>query len=150
MRKFTLLTLVVAAIAVPVARADQPGRFGLTSFDTVDTTSCAFPVAVHITSQGETLTVFSNRSLITGPIFAEFSANGKSVSINTSGPGFFTSNPDGSVTIVARGVSSGPLQTGNGVTIGYWAGVATIDPATGIATLEDGTLLLDICAALSA
>jgi len=77
------------------------------------------------------------------------SANGKTVSFNVSGPEFITFNPDGSVTLIGRGVGFGPTQTANGVTLAYNAGVVSIDPATGIATIEHGTTLLDVCAALA-
>jgi hypothetical protein len=149
MRKFVLLMLVVAAgVAVPSARADPPGRFPIVAFDGVDTT-CGFPVAIHIVSQGETLTVFNDRSIITGLLSIQVSANGKTDSLAVSGPGFFIFNPDGSVTIVGRGVGFGPTQTANGVTLAYNAGVVSVDPATGIATIEHGTILLDVCAALA-
>jgi hypothetical protein len=79
----------------------------------------------------------------------QVSANGKTDSLNVSGPGFFTVNPDGSVTFVGRGVGFGPTQTANGVTLAYNAGVANVDPVTGVATIEHGTMLLDVCAALA-
>ena len=150
MRKFIVLMLVFAAgLAVPVARADPPTRIPLTSADFVDTT-CGFPVAVHIVRDGETLKVFSNgKAIITGPLSVQLSANGKTVSLNVSGPATITNNPDGSVTIIGHGVGFGPTQTTNGVTLAYNAGVVSIDPVTDIATIEHGTMLLDLCTALA-
>jgi hypothetical protein len=87
--------------------------------------------------------------IVTGPLAAQFSANGKSVTVNISGPVMITPNSDGSVTISGRGVGAGPMTTPNGLTLGYAAGPVTINPQNGIATLEHGTLRLDICAALA-
>jgi hypothetical protein len=138
---------------VPFARADQPAIIPLQAFDFVYPADfCGFPVSAHFVLNGETLKVFGalgTRAMVTGPLSAQLSANGKTVSLNVSGPSFITFNPDGSMTIVGRGVGFGPTQTANGVTLAYNAGVVSIDPATGVATIEHGTTLFDACMALA-
>src|SRR5262245_54867688 len=150
MHKFVLLMLVaVVGFAVPAAHADQPTRIAVTFIDHVDTT-CGFPVSIHFVLNGATLTVFSNGDAVgTGPISAEYSANGKTVSRNISGPIFITTNPDGSVSIRGAGMSGGRLQTADGVILAFFAGPLIVDPSTGLPTLEHGRVLLDICAALA-
>lgn len=141
---------LTAAIAAPVARADQPEFFPLHSFDFVfSSTTCGFPVAAHFVLNGEVLRVFSNGdALITGPLSAQYSANGKTVSVNISGPLRFTVTPV-SVTFVAQGIGGGLVQTANGVTLAVIAGLATIDPTTGLPTLEHGHVLVNLCDALA-
>ncbi|MGN6171089.1 MAG: hypothetical protein ACTHQQ_23395, partial [Solirubrobacteraceae bacterium] len=79
-------------------------------------------------------------TIITGPLFAQLTANGKTVSLNISGPGRIT--PAGAV--IARGVGFGPLSTANGVILAYAAG--PVDAVNGV--LEHGTILLNLCDAL--
>jgi hypothetical protein len=104
---------------------------------------------VHFTVNGETAKTFSSGStIITGPLRAEYSANGKSVSLNIAGPVFIQIADDGSVTVAGRGVGAGPVLTSSGVTLAYAAGPVSISPS-GVAVLEHGTILFDICQALS-
>jgi hypothetical protein len=146
-----LLILAVglgAALAAPVAQADQPIITPAPGGDFVDTT-CGFPVSVHFTVNGETAKIFSSgKTIVTGPFVAQFSANGKSVTLNVAGPVTITPT-GGSVLFIGRGVGAGPVSTPTGVTLGYLAGTVSIDPTTGIATLVHGHMLLDICAALA-
>lgn len=150
MRKFTLFLLVMtSAIAVPVAHADQPTFIPLTASDAVLNT-CGYPVAQHIGLNGQTARVFSDGTvLITGPLSVQFSANGKTVSANISGPAKITTNPDGSFTIVSEGVSGGLLQTANGVIIAIFAGPVLVDPTTGLPSLVSGRVLVNVCDALA-
>jgi hypothetical protein len=149
MRKFYVLMLVAAgmSIAVPAARADQPIITPAPSADYVDSTSCAFPVSIHYTVNGETAKTFSSGvTIITGPLFAQFSANGKSVTLNISGPGVLTAS--GAATL--HGVSAGPLVTPTGLVLSYVAGVvsASFTPTLS-GVLDHGTVLLNICDALA-
>jgi hypothetical protein len=145
------LAIVIAAFAVPaVAQADPPLIVPAQAGDSVDTTSCDFPVAVHFTANGQTAKIFSSgRVIVTGPLAAEFSANGKTVSLNIAGPATITEAPDGSVTIIGRGVGAGPFQTPNGVTLAYAAGPVSVSPTGDPYVLLHGTIRLDICAALA-
>ena len=146
-----LVLLVGAAVAVPLAQAAPPVIAPAPSEDFIDASTCGFPVSVHFAVNGETTKTFtSGKTLVTGPLVVEFSANGKMVRVNISGPVTITPTSDGSVTIVGRGVGGGPMVTANGVTIGYAAGPASINPENGIGTLQHGSFRLDICAALAA
>jgi hypothetical protein len=141
--------MAVGLVGVPVAQSAPPTITPAPAGDFVDTTSCGFPVSVHFTVNGETAKTFSSGStIITGPLRAEFSANGKSVSLNIPGPVFIQVADDGSVTVAGRGVGAGPVQTSSGVTLAYVAGPVSISPS-GVATLEHGTILFDVCQALS-
>ncbi|MBA3843101.1 MAG: hypothetical protein H0X39_10880 [Actinobacteria bacterium] len=80
-------------------------------------TTCVFPVAAHLTTNGETAKIFRDgRIIVTGPLAARYSANGKSISLNIAGPA--TISPTG--VVIGRGVGVGPLQLPNGeLTLGY-------------------------------
>jgi hypothetical protein len=149
-RRPILVLLAGAALATPLAQAEPPLIEPAPSRDFVDSSTCAFPVSVHFTVNGETAKTFSSgKVIVSGPLAAQFSANGKSLTVNISGPVTVTPTSGGSIMIVGRGVGAGPIETPNGVTIGYAAGPVTINPDSGIAVLEHGTLRLDICAALA-
>jgi hypothetical protein len=140
-----LMLALTAAFAAPAARADPPQVFPLTAFDFVDTT-CGFDVSAHFVLNGEVLRVFSNgNSLITGPLSAELSANGKTVSVNISGPGIFTGSRD----FFGAGTGLWRVQTPTGLTLAVVAGVISIDFQTGVATVVHGTVVTDLCAALA-
>jgi hypothetical protein len=144
-----VIGIAAAALAVPVAQAAPPIITPSPASDFVDTTSCAFPVSVHITLNNETAKIFtSGKVIVTGPLAAQYSANGKTLSLNISGPATITSAADGSTSIVGHGVGVGPVLTPNGVTLGYLAGTVSIS-TTGPVVLLHGTLLLDLCAALA-
>jgi hypothetical protein len=153
MRKLLVLLMAMtagAAAAAPDVFADPPTVTPSPATDYVDMTSCAFPVSVHFTVNGETAKTFtSGTTIITGPLFAEYSANGKSITLNISGPGTVTVS-NGSVLIILHGVGAGPLVTPNGVVLAYTAGpvsVVSTSPLEGV--LEHGTVLLNICDALA-
>jgi hypothetical protein len=139
------VALAGAAIAAPGANANQPTFTPALSTDFVDT-SCGFPVSVHFLFSNETAKTFTNgTTIITGPQFAELSANGKSITLNSSGPGTITAS--GAITI--HGVSFGELLTSTGPVLVHAAGtvsVVSFSPPQGV--LEHGTVLLNICAAL--
>jgi hypothetical protein len=138
-----LMTLAVTgAVGAPIAQGDPPTVTPAPQTDFVDTSSCAFPVSVHFTINGETTKTFTNgTTIITGPLFAQFSANGKTVSLNVSGPVKLTA----SGAFLARGVGAGPTLTPSGIVLAYSAGV--VDASSGV--LEHGHILLNICAALA-
>lgn len=146
---FLGLTMAAAAIAAPSIYADPPTITPSPTYDFTDTT-CGFPVKVHYVVSDQTAKTFTNgTTIITGPVFAEFSANGKSITLNISGPGRVTVS-DGSVLIIAHGVGAGPLVTPNGLVLAYAAGVVSVSttpPLEGV--LDHGTVLLNICSALA-
>ena len=149
-RRSILVLLVGAAVAAPLAQAAPPVIAPAPSGDFIDPSTCAFPVSVHFAVNDETTKTFtSGKTLVTGRLVVEFSANGKTVRVNISGPVTITPTSDGSVTVVGRGVGGGPMLTADGVTIGYAAGPVSINPENGTGTLEHGAFRLDICAALA-
>jgi hypothetical protein len=136
-----------AAIAAPGATAGQPTITPAPSTDFVDM-SCGFPVSVHFVFSNETAKTFTNgTTIITGPQFAKLSGpTGKSITLNSSGPGTITAS--GMITI--HGVSFGELLTSTGPVLVQAAGtvsVVSLSPPQGV--LEHGTVLLNICAALA-
>ena len=150
MRKIFLAVLVTAFAVPSVAQAGGPIIVPSPAADLVDTASCDFPVSVHFTANDQSAKVFSSgKVIVTGPLGAEFSANGKTVSLNISGPTTVTEAPDGSVTIIGRGTGAGPFQTSSGVTLAYAAGPVAVSPTGDPAVMLHGTILLDICAALA-
>lgn len=150
MRKLLVLAVLMtvgAAIAAPDVYADQPTITPAPSTDFVDT-SCGFPVSVHFVVNNETAKTFTNgTTIITGPLFAELSGpTGKSITLNTSGPGTITAS--GGITI--HGVAFGELLTSTGPVLVQTAGtvsVVSLSPPQGV--LEHGKVLLNICAALA-
>jgi hypothetical protein len=145
-----LLAILVAAIAVPAAQANPPTIVPFPSTDFTDTTSCGFPVSIHVLVNGETAKIFSDGTIIvTGPLVWQFSANGKTITLPIPGPATIVPLADGSVAVTGRGVGAGPLTNGpNGLTLAYIAGTVTIN-SDGTVTQQHGTVLLDICAALA-
>lgn len=132
-----------------VAQADQPMAAPSPNPDYLDTTSCPFPVSVHFTGNETAKTFSSGTTTITGPLVADYSANGKSISLNISGPGTVTVS-GGSVFILGHGVGAGPLVTPNGLVLSYTTGLVDISTSPTLeGVLVHGTDLLDICAALS-
>jgi hypothetical protein len=142
-RSLLLLIVLAAALVVPTAHASPPTFIPQPNDSFIDPT-CGFDTTVDLAS-GETLRLFSNGNLlVTGPLTATFSANGKSVTVNASGPLIVTSGH----TLFGQGITVGPIQLPDGrLTIATVAG--TEDDSTFPAVLVHGTVLLDICAALS-
>jgi hypothetical protein len=138
-----LTAAAVAACLAPAALADPPTIVPVPNTDFTDTT-CGFDVAVHYTMSNETLKIFSDGTIIAaGPIKATFSANGKTVSLNISGPAMLRGE-----SVVGYGVGAGPTLLPDGsVTLGYNAG--QVDISGPAAVIQHGHMLLDICAALS-
>jgi hypothetical protein len=153
MRNFCVLVLGFAAavmVGPPQALADPPTITPAPASDYVDTTSCAFPVAIHFAVNNEVARTFtSGTTIITGPLFATYSANGKSLTLNISGPGKLTVS-GGSVLFIGHGVGAGPLVTPDGLVLSYAAGVVSISTSPTLqGVLERGTVLLNICSALA-
>jgi hypothetical protein len=140
-----------AVMAAPLAWADPPIITPTPNADYVDTTSCAYPVAIHFAVNDEVAKTFTDgTTIITGPLFATYSANGKSVTLNISGPGTATVSGD-SVLITGHGVAAGPMVTANSSFLAYVAGVVSITTSPTLnGVLQHGTVRLNICDALAA
>jgi hypothetical protein len=143
MRRIWLLIVVAAALIVPAARADSPTFTPLPAFTFTDTT-CGFDVFVQA-SAGETLKEFSNGTVIvSGPLTATLSANGKTVTVNIPGPYIAISGH----TAFGHGLALVAIQLPDGgVTLAYVSGV--IDDEVFPQRIIHGTVLLDVCAALA-
>jgi hypothetical protein len=153
MRKLLVLGVLMAAgaaIAAPGAYARRPTFAPFPNTNYVDTTSCPFPVSVQFVVNDETAITFTNgTTIVKGRLFAKYSANGKSITLNISGPAKITAS-DGSLLILGHGVSAGPLVTPNGLVLSYVAGQVAISfTPTLEGVLLHGTDRLDICTALA-
>jgi len=142
MRRIWLLVVVAAAVIAPAARADSPTFTPVEAFTFTDST-CGFDVLVQ-GSAGETLKEFSNGTVIvSGPLSATFSANGKTVTVNIPGPFIAISGH----TATAYGLGAGAFQLPDGrVTLAYVSGVVD---ESGFPTLVHGKVLLDLCEGLA-
>jgi hypothetical protein len=143
LRKLLLTAAAAAACLAPAARADAPTIVQVPAFDFTDTT-CGFDMAVHYTLVDETAKFFSDGTIIvTGPIQASFSANGKTLWLNISGPAMLRGD-----SVIGHGIGAGPTLLPDGrVTFAENAGQIDISGPLGV--LEHGHMLLDVCAALS-
>lgn len=136
--------VVVALLSVPGALATAPTIVPVPALDFTDTTSCGFDVAIHYTTNSETAKFFSDGTIIvTGPVAATFSANGKTVALNIAGPAIIRGE-----SVTGYGVGAGPTLLPNGqTTLAYNAG--TVDISGPVGVIIHGHTLLDICAALA-
>jgi hypothetical protein len=143
MRRFLLVVVAAAALIAPAARAGSPTFTPLPAFSFTDTT-CGFDVLVQA-SAGETLKEFSNGTVIvSGPLSATLSANGKTVTVNIPGPYIAISGH----TAFGHGLGLVAIQLPDGrVTLAYVSGL--IDDEVFPQRLIHGTVLLDVCAALA-
>jgi len=147
MHRLFVLAVVLAAAAVTSAAIAAPPAFQppppTPPVPFTDTT-CGFGVTVTFPIFGQTAKSFSDgTTIVTGPLAVEFSAKGKSVTFHIAGPVFITA--DG--TVIGRGVGAGPVLTPDGTILAIAAGPALVT-ASGIAVLQHGTILLNVCEAL--
>jgi hypothetical protein len=115
----------------------------LPAFSFTDTT-CGFEVLVQA-SAGETLKEFSNGTVIvSGPLRATLSANGKTVTANVPGPYVAISGH----AALGHGLGLVVIQLPGGqLTLAVVSGV--IDDEVFPQRLIHGTVMLDVCAALA-
>jgi hypothetical protein len=153
-RKLLVLVVLMTAgiaVAAPGAYAGKPTKMPVVQMNFVDTTSCPFPVAAEVVVNKETAKTFSNGTIIiTGRLVVTYSANGKSVTLNISGPGKGFVGPNGSLVIIGHGVGAGPLVTPNGIVLAYTAGIVRISTSPTLeGVLVHGTVRMNICSALA-
>ena len=88
----------------------------------------------------------TDRFQINGNVVATVTGNGQTIVINASGPATVFVRPDGSVTVVGRGLGyvSGPGLIG----IWLYSGHTELDPFTGQVTSHRGSVR-DLCAELA-
>jgi hypothetical protein len=165
MRRLLMLAVGLALAALPTtpALADPPIIEPAPGEDFVIPAGevCAFGISVHFVKNGERTITFLDeegnfeRQLIVGALSYELTnlSTGESFLFNIPGPGLVTPNPDGSITLVARGpwVLFDPFGThifnaGRAVVTG------TVDPDTGVLHLEILSIVghdFDLCEALA-
>lgn len=149
---FALLLIVVA----PAAANSDPHRFPL-SFGAFDRSDCGFTVHfdtwsrmyARASADGSVITV-------TGAAGGTLSANGKTLTLNLSGPMELTYAPDGSWSQVSegRGITWGPNLTAFGLpsNIVATAGLTAyaFDAAGNMSRLtRTPRVMVDVCAALA-
>jgi hypothetical protein len=104
-----VLCAAIVALTPAPAAADQPVREGLPAAPfTLDASICGFAVGVTFSTNKEFSTTFANgKQIITGALVATLTneQNGRSTTINISGPGSLVPNGDGTTTFTLSGRS---------------------------------------------
>jgi hypothetical protein len=145
----------VAALIVPAAAADPPFRISLGTPPDITGRYCpGFDVTLHASANNEVATIFSNgAAIITGTFKVDVSGNGKTVSVNASGPVSFSS--DGT-TQVLRGNSlvfgaAGDLGPGSPPTLELDSGIVVITygPDGSVTSVTRTGNTRDLCAILA-
>ena len=163
-RACPLAGLLLALIIVPAgALAAPPTREPLPAPQFPVEGICSFPVETTALVNREKLTTFYGkdgevvRQILSGALKVRLTnlTTGTAVDVNISGPGEMTAQPDGSLTIVARG--RGLLALRQGIDVGpagQWLEIGrvvfTVSPSGAISTIisEQGRRV-DLCAALA-
>jgi hypothetical protein len=166
MRRILMLVVGLALAALPAAPAladgpiiePAPGE----DFVLAPGEVCEFGISVHFLKNGERTITFLDdegnfqRQLIVGALSYELTnlSTDESLVFNIPGPGLVTPNPDGSITIVARGpwVLFDPFGT-HIFNAGRVVLTGTVDPTTGILDLDILSIVghhFDLCEALGA
>jgi hypothetical protein len=109
-RWLALLAVAAGLLMVPAALADKPARFPLpaTPFQ-LPADICGFAVDFVPLQNKEYGKVFSNGVFAINGVFKAQYTNvdtGKTITLNISGPGTFTPQPDGTLLITGRGAST--------------------------------------------
>ena len=153
MRKGVTCTLGIVAACLtlaPVAAAEKPVREFIPAADFVIEGSCSFDVGVHIVANKEYAITFSNgTTLVTGALKAtltNLSDPSKSVTLNVPGPGLYTFDSDGSLTLDARG----PWLFFFPDTLLYSTGhsVLTVSATGDLSLTQQGGTTTDLCTVL--
>jgi hypothetical protein len=94
MRHVLRVSVVLAVLALataPIALADKPLREFLPATSvTLDAAVCGFPVEISFESKEFITTFSSGKQIITGRFTAQLTGNGKTITVNASGPVFIT------------------------------------------------------------
>jgi hypothetical protein len=148
------LTGTVATVAASAALAEPPTRVPAPSPDFTGRYCADFDVLVHPAINKETATIFSDgRVIITGTFTVDLTnlASNKTITVNASGPVFFSS--DGSVGVFGgRTLLFGEAGTfGPNPELSLQSGVVTITftPTGGIASITRTGHADDLCSLLA-
>jgi hypothetical protein len=144
MRRFWFLIAVGAAAAiVPAAQAGSP-TFTPSPPGSFTDTTCGFDVSIQ-GSAGQTEKDFSDGTVIvTGPLSATFSANGKTITVTIPGPLVAISGHG----FYGEGLYGGPLQLPDGQLL-LAVAAGTVDVSAFPAVLVHGAVVLNLCTALA-
>jgi hypothetical protein len=168
-KTFLVATVVVGVVGVTAGTASALTKIRSTatlSDHAVMTGFCAFPITVTDNGSAPTVveTLDAKGDLLRidirphGLVETTIEANGRSVTLNNTGPVTIAFNTDGTVTITQRGQSvtgdTGDLTSTPLVrhTSGRVVGQAVVDPATGgllFRSLTFSGSTFDVCAALT-
>jgi hypothetical protein len=148
---FALGGLAMILAGAPAQASGNPDRQPFPAVPDMYLPFCAAtagPVFLHTDVDKEYIKTFTKSDgtvvqRVNGRLVATFSANGKSVTVNNSGPTTITFYPDGSITIFGRGLNGVGNSTGLWVT----SGRIDVNPADGSLLRHDGHSV-DICALL--
>jgi hypothetical protein len=161
-RLFLIVSCVLGILLVPpLASADKPTRTLIPSAGDFTSTDCGFNVAVHVEKDQLAILTFRDdegnvvREILTGAIkWTLTNVNtGESIFVNLSGPGFSTTNPDGSSTFVGTGpwvFIGNPLTGGPGLFLLTGKFQFVTDPAGNVEVSRVGRSVVDLCAVLAA
>jgi hypothetical protein len=83
---------------------------------------------------------------INGQLVVEVSGNGKTLTINASGPGTIIVRPGGLTTIALQGRTLSIPMAANAIRL--YTGLVVFDPVTGTVVSHNGTMT-DVCALLN-
>lgn len=156
-RSLVLLVAVVTGIVAPAAAADPPERFPAPTPELITGSFCEdFDVALRLTTNSETATIFSNGSvIITGALKGtlENVETGKTINVNFSGPVFV---PPAGTPLVLRGNTllfgeAGDLGPGMPATLLLVSGVVevTFDAAGNPTRVTTQGKVRDLCVELA-
>jgi hypothetical protein len=106
---------------------------------------------VHNTIEKEYIKTFTQqdgtlRYEINGQLVVEVSGNGKTLTINASGPGTIIVRPGGLTTIALQGRTLSIPMAANAIRL--YTGLVVFDPVTGTVVSHNGTMT-DVCALLN-
>jgi hypothetical protein len=155
LRATTTMALAAAAVclaSVSVLAAGNPGRAPYSPGDDVFI-NCpqGFVGVLHTIIDKEYIKTFTAadgtvRFAIEGRLGETFTGNGKTLTVNDSGPGTITKWADGSVTVVLQGRTMIIPRALDGLWV--FTGLVNIDPATGAILSHHGGAT-DLCALLA-
>lgn len=119
MRQVLRVSVVLAVLALataPSALADKPLREFLPATSvTLDAAVCGFPVEISFESKEFITTFSSGMQIVTGRFTAQLTGNGKTITVNVSGPVFITGDEvtlRGGSILLANPGDFGPGQPG--------------------------------------
>jgi hypothetical protein len=133
---------VLALATAPTALADKPVREFLPGTPVMlDAAVCGFPVEISFASNEFITTFSSGKQIVTGRLTAQVTGNGKTITVNASGPGFIT--------------TEGALLTGKSILFanpgdlfpGHPGGLLLASGPVTITTDENGQVLVDFTSA---